>query len=100
MKQQQIWEALNQNWDKWDFNKDCYHKRKIRMFTTKNLPIVLNIIETHANELKTEFGENSDEYLGWQTVIKYIEKVIKKRKKEMSNFKLPKADAAAYFGGK
>ena len=100
MKQDKIWEALNKNWDKWDFKKDCYHKRLIRMFTTKNLPILLNIIKEHANEQKTKFGKNSNEYLGWQPVIEYVEKVLKKRKKEMSNFKLPKADAAAYFGSK
>lgn len=96
-QQAKVWEQLNQNWSKWDYKKDCYPKRKIRMFTTKNLSVVLNIISEHADEKKLQFGENHNEYLAWKPIIKYVEKLIKKRSK---SFEICAADAEYYFGGK
>lgn len=96
-QQAKIFDQLNQNWSKWDYKKDCYPKRKIRMFTTKNLPVLLNVIAEHVNEKKLTLGEDHPEYLAWKPIIEYIKKLIKKRS---SSFELSSADADHYFGGK
>tara|TARA_R110001606_G_C15099070_1_gene619500 strand:- start:46 stop:342 length:297 start_codon:yes stop_codon:yes gene_type:complete len=95
--QQKIWNQLNKNWFKWDNQKDCYVKRKLRQLNTTNLKIVLKAVDLEVNKKGSRISENAAEHAAWQPVIRYVQKLLDKRN---ANFKLSDADVDYYFGTK
>tara|TARA_R100000655_G_scaffold7557_1_gene20170 strand:- start:65 stop:349 length:285 start_codon:yes stop_codon:yes gene_type:complete len=88
--QQEYYDEMSYNWDKFEHHKDCYIKRRLRKLTTANLEHVLSLMEKALKDADTNTKGRPSEiavncavtYARYKPIMKYINYLIDKRNKQ------------------